>query len=125
MISEKVERNIQRSNDFTERSMGLAVGSESFIFNVLRKDLYSNPIGSLIRELSTNAQDEHRKHGKSDIPIFIKVPNAFDPELHIRDYGIGLTENQVFNFFGNYGASDKRDSNIAVGFYGLGAKSTF
>ena len=125
MIVETQERNIQRSSSFEEKTMGLAVGSEAFVFNVLRKDLYSDPIGSLIREYTVNAQDEHRKHGKSDVPIHIQVPNRFTPELHIRDYAAGLTEEQVFHFFGNYGASDKRDSNEAVGFFGLGCKSAF
>lgn len=125
MKVEQIERNIERSDSFEERSMGLAVGSESFVFNVLRKDLYSDPIGSLIREYTVNAQDEHRKHNKTDVPIFIQVPNRFSPELHIRDFAGGLTEEQVFNFFGNYGASDKRDSNVAVGFFGLGCKSAF
>lgn len=125
MIVEQVKRDIQRSDAFQERSMGLAVGSEAFVFNVLRKDLYSDPIGSLIREYTVNAQDEHRKHGKTTTPIFIKVPNQFEPELHIRDYAGGLTEEQVFEFFGKYGASDKRDSNVAVGFFGLGCKSAF
>ncbi len=125
MIVETTTRDIQRSASFEEKTMGLAVGSEAFVFNVLRKDLYSDPIGSLIREYTVNAQDEHRKYGKSDVPIHIQVPNQFTPELHIRDYAGGLTEEQVFNFFGNYGASDKRDSNIAVGFFGLGCKSAF
>lgn len=125
MIVAKEARDIQRSSNFEEKTMGLAVGSEAFVFNVLRKDLYSDPIGSLIREYTVNAQDEHRKHGKSDKPISIQVPNQFTPELRIRDYAGGLTEEQVFNFFGNYGASDKRDSNVAVGFFGLGCKSAF
>lgn len=125
MIVETKTRDIQRSDSFQERTMGLAVGSEAFVFNVLRKDLYSDPIGSLIREYTVNAQDEHRKFGKGEVPILIQVPNHFTPELHIRDYAGGLTEEQVFNFFGNYGASDKRDSNVAVGFFGLGCKSAF
>lgn len=125
MIVETQKRDIQRSSSFEEKAMGLAVGSEAFVFNVLRKDLYSDPIGSLIREYTVNAQDEHRKYGKDDVPILIQVPNSFVPELHIRDYAGGLTEEQVFNFFGNYGASDKRNSNDAVGFFGLGCKSAF
>lgn len=125
MKNENIERNIERSGNFEERAMGLAVGSEAFVFNVLRKDLYSDPIGSLIREYTVNAQDEHRKYGKSDTPIYIQVPSTFSPELHIRDYAGGLTEEQVFEFFGNYGASDKRDTNEAVGFFGLGCKSAF
>lgn len=125
MKVETINRDIQRSESFEERSMGLAAGSESFVFNVLRKDLYSDPIGSLIREYTVNAQDEHRKFDKANTPILIKVPNRFSPELRIRDFAGGLTEEQVFNFFGNYGASDKRDSNLAVGFFGLGCKSAF
>lgn len=125
MKVETQKRDIQRSSSFEEKTMGLAVGSEAFVFNVLRKDLYSDPIGSLIREYTVNAQDEHRKYGKADTPILIEVPNRFVPELHIRDFAGGLTEEQVFEFFGNYGASDKRDSNLAVGFFGLGCKSAF
>lgn len=125
MIVETQTRDIQRSSSFEEKTMGLAVGSEAFVFNVLRKDLYSDPIGSLIREYTVNAQDEHRKYGKGEVPILIQVPNRFVPELHIRDFANGLTEEQVFHFFGNYGASDKRDSNLAVGFFGLGCKSAF
>jgi hypothetical protein len=124
MKVEKREIEIQRSDDFQEQAMGLAKGSESFIFNVLRKDLYSDPVGSLLREYSVNAQDEHRKFN-IDKPILIQAPTSFNPELHIRDYANGLTEAQVMEFFGQYGASDKRDSNDVVGFYGLGAKSAF
>lgn len=124
MKVDAVEREIQRSDNFQEREMGLAKGSESFVFNVLRKDLYSDPIGSLIREYTVNAQDEHVKYG-IDRPILIQAPTQFTPELHIRDYANGLTEEQVFTFFGQYGASDKRDSNEVVGFYGLGCKSAF
>lgn len=125
MKVDTIQRDIQRSGSFEEKTMGLAKGSEAFVFNVLRKDLYSDPIGSLIREYAVNAQDEHRKFGETDTPIFIQVPNSFLPELRIRDYAGGLTEEQVFEFFGNYGASDKRDSNVAVGFFGLGCKSAF
>jgi len=125
MIVETKARDIKRSASFEEKAMGLAVGSEAFVFNVLRKDLYSDPVGSLIREYTVNAQDEHRKYGKGDTPILIQVPNHFSPELHIRDYAGGLTEAQVFEFFGNYGASDKRGTNDAVGFFGLGCKSAF
>lgn len=123
MKREVIERNIFRSGDITETAMGLAAGSEAFIFGVLRKDLYSDPIGSLLREYLVNARDEHRKLKKGDVPIEVTLPNYLSPELRIRDFGRGLTEEETRYFFGNFGASDKRESNDVVGFFGLGCKS--
>lgn len=125
MIVDKIERNIFTSGNIVESSMGLAEGSEAFVFGVLRKDLYSDPIKSLLREYTVNAQDEHRRIGKGDVPIEITFPNHLSPELHIRDFARGLTEDEVRHFFGKYGASDKRESNDVVGFFGLGCKSAF
>lgn len=104
--------------------MGLAKGSEAFIFGVLRKNIYSDPIKSLLREYLTNGKDEHTKIG-INTPLEITLPTFISAELKIRDFGAGLTDEEVFFFFGNYGASDKRQSENQVGMYGLGCKSAF
>jgi hypothetical protein len=115
---------VTRGGDIQERAMDIDADAKHLIFGVLRKNLYSNPIASLIREYTVNAQDEHRKYCPQT-PIVVSLPNYFETSFKVRDYGKGLTDEQVFHFFGKYGASGKRDDNSQVGMYGLGCKSAF
>jgi hypothetical protein len=41
----------------------------------------------------------------------------------VRDYGLGLNEQDIFEVYSQYGTSTKRDSNDVVGMLGLGCKS--
>ena len=41
----------------------------------------------------------------------------------VRDYGVGLSKDDVFNLYSSYGKSTKRDSNDQIGCLGLGSKS--
>ncbi|MGH7176409.1 MAG: ATP-binding protein, partial [Tepidisphaeraceae bacterium] len=47
------------------------------------------------------------------------------PTLRIRDYGPGLSHDDVFNVYTKYGASTKRSSDEVVGMLGIGSKSGF
>ena len=53
------------------------------------------------------------------------LPTKLEPHLTIRDYGKGLTPEQIENLFCSYGASSKRDSNDYTGCLGIGCKSAF
>jgi len=85
-------------------------------------DLYSDPEGAIIREYSTNALDAHTDAGQSR-PIEVTTPSEFAPFLTIRDYGTGLSVDDIRDTFSRYGASTKRDSDDVVGMLGLGCKS--
>ena len=125
MIPTKVERDILRTGEFQEQKMGIAKGSEAWIFNILRNSTYTDKIGSPLREYIANALDEHQKLGKSHVPVEVTFPTVFSNEVRIRDFGAGLTDEQVVKFFANYGASDKRESNDLIGAFGIGCKSAF
>lgn len=125
MIPTKVDRDILQSGEFEQHSMGVAEGSEAFIFNVLRNSLYTDKIGSPLREYIANALDEHVKANKIDVPVEVTFPTVFSNELRVRDYGFGLPDDKVIRFFSKYGASDKRESNNLIGAFGLGCKSAF
>ena len=43
----------------------------------------------------------------------------------VRDYGPGLSHDDMFRVFTRYGRSTKRDSNEVVGMLGIGSKSGF
>jgi len=86
-------------------------------------DLYSDPEMAIIREYSTNARDSHIAAGNADVPIEITTPSAFSPTFKVRDYGVGLSKQDVFEIYSKYGASTKRTTNDLSGVLGLGCKS--
>lgn len=91
----------------------------------LLRDAYSDPIAAVLREYSVNAYDAHVEAGIPDKQVHITLPGRFDPTLKIRDFGRGLSEDQIEGLFCSYGASSKRDSNDYTGCLGIGCKSAF
>lgn len=106
-------------------SFGMRAENSAHIFNILRSTLYSNKVLAVLREYSANAWDEHRAAGIPDRPIKVVVPTALEPTLRIRDYGRGLSEQQVFEVYTQYGSSTKREDDLTVGCLGIGSKSAF
>lgn len=94
-------------------------------FNILSSGLYANKIRAVIRELSCNAVDSHVAAGKQDTPFDIHLPNQLEPWFSIRDYGTGLSHEQVTNIYTTYFESTKTASNDFIGALGLGSKSPF
>ena len=116
---------VERSGDIVESMFGISGKDSAHILNILRDKLYSNKILAVIREYCTNAQDAHAEVGKNDIPIEVTLPSALDMSFKVRDYGTGLSENDIRNIYVMYGASTKRNTNNAIGQLGLGGKSAF
>ena len=94
-------------------------------FQILSSNLYSNPLGSMIRELSTNAYDAHVMVGKADEPFHLTLPSSLEPSFKIRDFGPGLSHNDIMNIYTTFFESTKTNSNDMVGCLGLGSKSPF
>lgn len=94
-------------------------------FSVLSQNLYSNTRGAMIRELSTNAYDAHVMSGVADKPFVLTLPNSLEPTFKIRDFGPGLSEEQVNSVLTTFFKSTKTDSNDVVGCMGLGSKTPF
>lgn len=59
-------------------------------FRVLSSGVYSDKIGSIVRELSSNCYDSHVAAGKRDVPFEVYCPNNFDPFFAVKDFGTGL-----------------------------------
>jgi len=108
---------INSTNQFT-------IAQSSKMFKILSDSLYSDKIMAVIRELSTNAYDSHISAGNPN-PFVVKLPTAADPNFSVRDYGTGLSREDMESLYTTYGASNKNDSNDFVGCLGLGSKSPF
>lgn len=85
-------------------------------------DLYSDPVMAVIREYTTNALDSHRAAGQTR-PVEVEIPTSLRPIFVVRDFGTGMTVNQITDQFSKYGWSSKRASDDEVGMLGLGCKS--
>lgn len=94
-------------------------------FQILSANLYSNPLGSMIRELSTNAYDAHVMVDKKDEPFIITLPNALEPSFKIRDFGPGMSHQDIMSVYTTFFESTKTNNNDVVGCLGLGSKSPF
>ena len=94
-------------------------------FNILSSGLYANKVRAIIRELSCNAVDSHVAAGRPDTPFDLHLPNQLEPWFSIRDYGTGLSHEQVTSIYTTYFESTKTNSNDFIGALGLGSKSPF
>ena len=116
--NEAILSNVGEIGEFRIRNSAKA-------FNILSSGLYANKIRAIIRELSCNAVDSHTAAGKADTPFDVHLPNAIEPWFSIRDYGTGLSHDQVTNIYTTYFESTKTGSNDFIGALGLGSKSPF
>lgn len=94
-------------------------------FKVLTSNLYSDPVSAVIRELSTNAADSHVEAGCPDKPFDVFVPTSVKPVFFIRDYGTGLSLQEMHSVFIVLFESTRENSNDHTGCLGLGSKSPF
>lgn len=116
--NEAILSNVGQVGEFRIRNSAKA-------FSILSSGLYANKIRAIIRELSCNAVDSHTAAGKLKTPFDVHLPNTLEPWFSIRDYGTGLTHEQVTNLYTTYFESTKTDSNAFIGALGLGSKSPF
>jgi hypothetical protein len=117
-VNEAVLSNVGEIGEFRIRNSAKA-------FNILSSGLYANKVKAIIRELSCNAVDSHIAAGKQSTPFDVHLPNQLEPWFSIRDYGTGLTHEQVTQIYTTYFESTKTNSNEFIGALGLGSKSPF
>jgi hypothetical protein len=128
MILEKQSQaHVLQEGEQTQESIGMSLDLDSaqILMQMLSKNLYSDDIGSTIRECASNALDSHRRAGTTD-PIVVSFQIASDNnnyEFTVEDFGIGLDADDVKNIISKYGKSTKRDSANELGMMGLGFKA--
>ena len=126
MILEKQKEAIVHQDGEANESIGMSLDLESaqVLMQMLSKNLYSDDIGSTIRECASNALDSHRRAGV-DKPIVVSLRATKDNtyEFSVEDFGTGLDADDVKNIISKYGKSTKRNSTTELGMMGLGFKA--
>ncbi len=125
MIPEPTTRSVKVSGEGESSQFGIDLASQVHLVRGLRSYIYTNKVLAVLREYSCNAWDAHQESGQGDRPIKVVLPTELENSLIIRDYGPGLSPQDMFTVFTQYGASTKRTSNVGVGKFGLGCKSAF
>ncbi len=94
-------------------------------FRILSSGLYSDKISAVLREIGCNAIDSHIAAGCADRPIEVKLPTRLDSDFYIKDFGTGLSHQQILDLYTTYFSSNKGENNEQTGAFGLGSKSPF
>lgn len=115
--------DVERSGVVSETTFRIKTTAKAF--DILSSGLYTDPKLAIVRELSCNAYDAHTAAGHSDVPFEIHLPNNLEPWFHVRDFGTGLSDEDVMTLYTTYFDSTKTESNAFIGALGLGSKSPF
>lgn len=116
---------VVNSDNLTPKGFTIKQKNLAKIINIVENDIYSDKILAVIREYSCNAYDANVAAGKRDVPIVVSLPSRLNPEFKVRDYGDGLTEEEIHEVYTSYGESTKENSNDYIGQLGIGSKSGF
>jgi len=102
----------------------ISASNMMFAISAVSKNLYSDLIGSIIRELTSNALDANRLDNVNN-PILISLYCDIDSEItfSVKDDGIGMSPQFIEKHYMSYFDSTKRLSQDFIGGWGIGSKS--
>ena len=118
IITQNKSQEVVSSHDFDQVTCSIDAEDMRYVASLLRNN-YSNTRLAVVREVSCNALDANTEAGVTR-PIEIKLPTSMNPTFAVRDFGNGLSEEDVFGLYSKYGKSTKRNSNDLIGAWGIG-----
>ena len=118
IITEEKNKRVVQSHDFDAVDCTIDSEDMRYVASLLRNN-YSNPTLAVVREVTANALDANSEAG-STRSIEVSVPSTMNPHFSVRDFGGGLSHEDVFGLYSKYGKSTKRDSNNYIGAFGIG-----
>lgn len=102
-----------------------SIAASAKAFEILSSQLYSDGPLAVIRELFCNAVDAHASIGKGYSTVEVHVPTMLAPFYSVRDYGPGLSHNDILHLYTTFFSSSKDQDNKLIGGFGLGSKAPF
>ena len=98
-----------------------------FIFKAFSDTLYSDKIGSIVREITSNGFDSHSEANvKKPVIIHLNSPTygeSNNGSITFEDFGVGISPDRMNNIFRKYFSSTKRGTNNEIGGFGIGSKT--
>ena len=118
MIITQQKNKVVASHDFESVNCTIDAEDMRYVASLLRNN-YSNTRLAVVREITANALDANIE-AQADRQIEVKLPTSMNPTFSVRDFGGGLSQEDVFGLYSKYGKSTKRTSNNYIGAFGIG-----
>jgi hypothetical protein len=119
-------KNIPVESNVDDEGMDMQIDAEDmgFVYDLLFSQMYRDPIGSVIREITSNCFDSHVEANVTDA-VVITLGEDLDSGHYItfQDFGVGLSPERMEKVYRKPAKSTKRDTNGQIGYFGLGSKS--
>jgi DNA topoisomerase VI subunit B len=122
-VNQYSDVEVQSTTD--DRDITLSADSTSMIFQIFTKNMYGNPIGSVVREITSNCFDSHIE-ANVNLPVVIR--KTFDKltsthYISFIDYGVGMSPERIRDVFAIMFSSTKRGDEKQIGQWGVGSKT--
>jgi hypothetical protein len=121
--------NVKVENNISAESTGQFTVDENSLAKIMSvlTNLYTDPEGAVVREYLTNALDSQIEAQENDPnyvwrPIEVTTPSRFNKNYIVRDFGIGMSTDDINDIYSKYGKSTKESTNSQTGMLGLGSK---
>ena len=108
---------------FKEITSSIRAEDLGMALDAVSKNLYSNPIGSFVRELVSNGVDANRANNSAELVKVNIYKEGNTWYFQVKDEGKGMTPEHFTNVYMRWFNSDKRDNNEDIGGFGIGSKS--
>ena len=118
IITQEKSKEVISSHNFQEVNCTIDAEDMRYVASLLRNN-YSNTRLAVVREITANALDANAEANSSK-KIEVKLPTSMNPTFAVRDFGGGLSEEDIFGLYSKYGKSTKRESNNYIGAFGIG-----
>lgn len=118
IITQDKNKRVVQSHDFDSVNCTIDAEDMRYVASLLRNN-YSNPTLAVVREISANALDANME-ANAPRNVEVTVPSKFNAHFVVRDFGGGLSQEDIFGLYSKYGKSTKRDSNNYIGAFGIG-----
>lgn len=122
MIIQEKAKDVQVGGNFQTNAFTIQASAKAF--EILSSNIYTHKVRAVIREISCNAFDAHALV-KNPNPFDVHLPTYLESWFSVRDYGPGLSPDQIVKVYTTYFFSTKDGSNEYIGGLGIGAKSFF
>ena len=115
-------QDVAVAGNFETSAFGMEASAHAF--DIIADKIYTYKERAVIREISCNAHDAHVEAGNPEL-FDVHLPTQLEPHFCVRDYGVGLSDEDVRFVFCNTFKSTKQNTNEQIGCLGLGSKSPF
>ena len=118
IVTQESNKRVVQSHDFDSVNCTIDAEDMRYVASLLRNN-YSNPPLAVVREITANGLDANLEAGSSR-QVEVTIPSKLNPHFVVRDFGGGLSQEDVFGLYSKYGKSTKRESNNYIGAFGIG-----